>query len=122
MSETDRTHHGKESTTGATECCRPARRPAAGEIDADVRLLSTRANETRYEALRVLDASAEELCACEIEGTLPVSQSAVSQALSALYAAGLVDRRKEGRWRYYRTTDRARAMMEVLDGVRGGGR
>ncbi|MEM4780678.1 MAG: metalloregulator ArsR/SmtB family transcription factor [Halalkalicoccus sp.] len=89
-------HDGEESTTDATGCCRPAPRPSAGEIDADVRLLSTLANETRYEALRVLDASAEELCACEIEGALPVSQSAVSQALSALYAAELVDRQRRG--------------------------
>lgn len=120
MNGTDRLREDGGSTTGdGIACCTPAGRPDAEAIDADVRLLSTLANGTRYEALRLLAASEGELCACEIEGALPVSQSAVSQALGALYAAGLVDRRKEGRWRYYRVTQRARAVMETLDTVRG---
>jgi ArsR family transcriptional regulator, arsenate/arsenite/antimonite-responsive transcriptional repressor len=120
METTNRIREKGGSTTGdGTACCSPARRPDAGAIDADVRLLSTLANETRYEALRVLSASEEgELCACEVEGALSVSQGAVSQALGALYAAGLVDRRKEGRWRYYRPTETAWTVLETLDAVR----
>lgn len=120
MTETDRLREGAGSgrDDGAT-CCAPARRPDADAIDSDVRLLSTLANETRYEALWVLAASEGELCACEIEGALSVSQSAVSQALGALYDADLVERRKEGRWRYYRPTERAQAVLETLDTVRG---
>lgn len=119
MIEADRLQEDAGSSTDdGAACCAPARRPDADAIDADVRLLSTLANETRYEVLWVLAASEEERCACEIEGALSVSQSAISQALGALYGAGLVERRKEGRWRYYRLTERARTVLETLDTVR----
>jgi ArsR family transcriptional regulator, arsenate/arsenite/antimonite-responsive transcriptional repressor len=119
MNGTNRLQENAGSTTGEEgACCTPARRPDAAAVETDVRLLSTLANETRYEALLVLADSEEELCACEIEGGLPVSQSAVSQALGALYDAGLVERRKDGRWRYYRTSERARTLLETLDAIR----
>lgn len=119
MSETDQLHdqEGSATSNGKT-CCAPVQRPATAAIDEDVTLLSTLANETRYEAVRVLAASERELCACEIEGALPVSQSAVSQALGALYAAGLVERRKDGRWRYYRTTEATNRLIETIDSLR----
>jgi ArsR family transcriptional regulator len=47
-----------------------------------------------------------------------VSQSAVSQALSRLFSAGLVERRKEGRWRYYSATPRADRLLQALDETR----
>jgi len=47
-----------------------------------------------------------------------VSQGAVSQALSRLFSAGLVERRKEGRWRYYGATARAERLLGVLDETR----
>jgi hypothetical protein len=34
----------------------------------------------------------------------------------------LLDRRKDGRWRYYETTDRATALLEALDGTTGDAR
>jgi len=43
-----------------------------------------------------------------------VSDSAVSHALSELTDAGLVARRKEGKWRYYRTTDKAERLLGAL--------
>ncbi|MFD1644198.1 helix-turn-helix domain-containing protein [Haloarchaeobius litoreus] len=50
-----------------------------------------------------------------LDPLVDVSDSAVSHALSTLADAGLVDRRKEGRWRYYRATDRARALLAAVD-------
>ena len=47
-----------------------------------------------------------------------MSQGAVSQALSRLFGAGLVERRKEGRWRYYTATPRAERLLRVLDETR----
>jgi ArsR family transcriptional regulator len=47
-----------------------------------------------------------------------VSQGAVSQALSRLFSAGLVERRKDGRWRYYTATTRAERLLDVLDETR----
>jgi ArsR family transcriptional regulator len=54
-----------------------------------------------------------------LEPSLGVSQGAVSQALSRLFSAGLVERRKEGRWRYYTATRRANAFLSTLDETRG---
>jgi len=47
-----------------------------------------------------------------------VSDSAISHALSQLTDAGLVTRRKEGKWRMYRATPRANAVLVALDGSR----
>ena len=84
-------------------------------IEIDVRTLSAMGNETRYEALRLLAATDEEVCACDLAPELGVSQSTTSRALKALYEAGLVDRRKDGRWRYYTTTPRAETILTAID-------
>ena len=87
-------------------------------VDADVRTLSALGNRTRYETLRLVADADEEVCVCELEPALDVSQGAVSQALSRLYGAGLVDRRKDGRWRYYSATPCAERLLRVLDDTR----
>jgi Predicted transcriptional regulators len=58
------------------------------------------------------------LCVCELSPLLDVSDSAISHALSKLTDAGLVTRRKEGKWRMYRATPRANAVLVALDGSR----
>lgn len=89
------------------------------EVAVDVKTLAAIGNETRYEALRLVAADDGGTCCCELTSPLEVSQGAVSQALSRLYDAGLVTRRKEGRWRYYGATPRAERLLEVLDETRG---
>ena len=69
-----------------------------------VDVFSALGSETRYRVLVFLDSVDQEVCVCEIEAYLDVSQSTISQALSQLRGAGLVQRRKDGRWRYYTTT------------------
>lgn len=88
------------------------------EVATDVDILATLGNDTRYEALRLIAEVDDGVCVCEIEPALGVSQGAVSQALSRLFSAGLVDRRKEGRWRYYTATSRAKQLLRVLDDTR----
>jgi ArsR family transcriptional regulator len=87
-------------------------------VAADVETLATLGNDTRYEALRLIADAEDDVCVCELEPSLGVSQSAVSQALSRLFSAGLVERRKEGRWRYYSATPRAERLLDVLDETR----
>jgi len=72
-------------------------------------------NETRYRLARALTAADEELCVCELEPLVDVSESAVSHALSDLVDAGLVTRRKEGNWRYYDATDLADDLFQTAD-------
>ncbi len=89
------------------------------DLETDIELLSALGNETRYKIVRMLHAADdEELCVCEFSPLLDVSNSAISHALSQLTDAGLVTRRKEGKWRMYRATPRANAVLVALDGSR----
>jgi len=85
---------------------------------SDVELLSTLAGRTRYRLVRVLVEADEELAVCELDAVMGVSQSAVSHALADLASAGLVEGRDEGRWRYYRPTERAEQLLDALDETR----
>ena len=89
---------------------------------ADLTALKTLGNDTRYTIVRLLTAANRELCVCEINPIVDVSDSAISHALSDLYDAGLVTRRKDGTWRYYETTDRAEALLTALDETRAADR
>ena len=114
----------RQTTTESVEndklCCSSSVAINDDDIAADVGVLSAVGNETRYEALRLIAGANDGVCVCEIQPTLGVSQSAVSQALSRLHSAGLVTRRKEGRWRYYCATPTAERLLETLDDIRSG--
>ncbi len=58
------------------------------------------ADETRVRALMSLAGG--ELCVCQVVELLGLSPSTVSKHMSILQQAGLVERRKDGRWHYYR--------------------
>ena len=86
------------------------------QATAELEVLSALSNETRYTLVRVLVAAEEELCVCELNAVVDVTESGLSHALSALVDAGLVDGRKDGRWKKYRATNRAVALVTVLEG------
>ncbi|WP_252700606.1 ArsR/SmtB family transcription factor [Natronosalvus vescus] len=88
----------------------------------DQAALKTLSNDTRYTIVRLLATAGRELCVCEITPVVEVSDSAVSHALSDLYDAGLVMRRKDGTWRYYEATKRATSLLDALDHTREGSR
>jgi DNA-binding transcriptional ArsR family regulator len=90
------------------------------DVADHVTALTALASDTRYRIARLL-AAGDELCVCELSPLLDVSASAVSHALADLREAGLIERRKEGRWRYYRTTARAEAIIDALDATDGPG-
>jgi DNA-binding transcriptional ArsR family regulator len=94
-------------------------RAFVGDTTRDRAALSALGDETRYRLIRLLAATDDPLCVCELEPLVDVSESAVSHALSDLVDAGLVTRSKAGRWRYYGTTARARAVLDALDETRG---
>jgi ArsR family transcriptional regulator len=117
----DRKPSGEASavTAGASsDCCSAGHSLSDSAVAADVETLATLGNDTRYEALRLIAGADDGVCVCELEPSLGVSQGAVSQALSRLFSAGLVERRKEGRWRYYTATPRAERLLRVLDETR----
>lgn len=55
---------------------------------------------TRLRALRALGSG--ELCLCQLIAVLDLAPSTVSKHMALLDRAGLVTRRKEGRWQYFR--------------------
>jgi len=74
---------------------------------------------------RVLLALREgELCLCQIIELLGLSPSTVSRHMDVLQRAGLVARRRRGRWRFFRLAGRGaspqarRAIRWVLDSLR----
>jgi DNA-binding transcriptional ArsR family regulator len=85
-------------------------------VAEELEVLSALASETRLTLVRALVAADEELCVCELDALVDVSESAISHALSTLTDAGLVSGRKDGRWKKYRATKRAIALVTVLDG------
>jgi DNA-binding transcriptional ArsR family regulator len=91
----------------------------SASVEAELDVASALANETRYTLVRVLVAAGEELCVCELNAVVDVSESGLSHALSTLVDAGLVEGRKDGRWKMYRATNRAVALVTVLDGSVG---
>lgn len=61
-------------------------------------------DENRARAVAALAGG--ELCLCQIIEVLGLSPSTVSKHMSILQQAGLVERRKDGRWHYYRLAGR----------------
>jgi ArsR family transcriptional regulator, arsenate/arsenite/antimonite-responsive transcriptional repressor len=90
------------------------------EILAITKALS---DESRLRALIAVKDG--ELCLCQLIQVLGLSPATVSKHMEILERAGLVRRRREGKWRYYRLakdeTDGAarRALAWVLDELRG---
>ncbi len=64
-------------------------------------------DETRVRAL--LSLRGGELCLCQIIDFLGLAPSTVSKHMDVLQQAGLVERRKDGRWCYFRLVGRAGA-------------
>lgn len=128
MSQThDRVRRLLEGELG--ECCEADVEHRLGELEQvaqratrqterDSEVLGVLGNETRLGLVRALDTVDRELCVCELEALADVSESAVSHALSDLTDAGLVDRKKQGKWRYYEVTERASAILATLDETR----
>jgi len=60
-------------------------------------------DETRVRALLSLQEG--ELCLCQIITVLGLAPSTVSKHMNVLQQARLVDRRKRGKWHFYRLAD-----------------
>lgn len=72
-------------------------------------------DENRVRVLMALRAG--ELCLCQIIELLRLAPSTASKHLTLLYQAGLVERRKEGKWHYFQLPgdDAPRAARSAVD-------
>jgi DNA-binding transcriptional ArsR family regulator len=92
------------------------------DLGDDIATLGALSDPTRYRIARLLATTDGELCVCELTPLIEVGHSAISHALSDLREASLIERRKDGRWRYYRATGRLEAVFDALDRTRPDGR
>ena len=80
-------------------------------VDAQLTVFKALANESR---VRILEALRDgEMCACELQVVLDAPQSTVASHLRELADAGIVKKRRQGKWTYYRIGDTA--VLQLLD-------
>ena len=84
-------------------CCSPSPDSALSSAQAEELALVLRAlsEPVRLRLISIL-SQVDERCVCDLVEPLGVSQPTVSHHLKVLADAGLVDRRKAGRWMMYR--------------------
>jgi DNA-binding transcriptional ArsR family regulator len=86
----------------------PAARAGELQVSDLMDVLRALADDNRLRVLRALQGG--ELCVCRLIALLARAPSTVSQHLSLLRAARLVESRKEGRWLYYRLASESRVL------------
>lgn len=69
-----------------------------------VDILKALAEENRLRILSLL--MHDEMCVCEIEECLNMTQSNVSRHLTALKQCGILDSYKQAQWAYYKISDK----------------
>ena len=82
-----------------------------------VSIFKALSDQNRLRILASLTMYAE-LCACQITELLQVSGATSSRHLDVLIAAGLIDRRKDGRWVYYRLKADHDGFEPVMDWIK----
>ena len=76
------------------------------------RVFKALGDETRVRIVHLL-ARRGELCVCDVESALEISQSKASRHLRYLEQAGIVEDRRRGIWVYYRLARPASAVVDA---------
>ena len=98
-------------------CCGPATPPLPrADADALAARFKALADPARVAIVNRL-AAAEEVCVCDLNAALELSQPTVSHHLRVLREAGLVESSRRGTWAFYRLVPEA---IEQLRGTLGG--
>lgn len=85
--------------------------PDRETIDRQHAVFTALSNESRIRLLTALRDG--EKCVCELQVVLDAPQSTVATHLRKLKQAGLIKRRRKGKWSYYRLADGA--VLDLLD-------
>jgi ArsR family transcriptional regulator, arsenate/arsenite/antimonite-responsive transcriptional repressor len=80
-----------------------------------VYILKALADENRIRILNLLKSG--ELCVCDIEAVLGITQSNTSRHLSKLKVAGIIASEKKSQWVYYRLNDETFTKFPFLSTV-----
>lgn len=76
-------------------------KPVRSDLNTAVKALKALGGANRLRAAALLAYAGRELCVCELVDALGESQYNVSRCLGALGAAGLILKKKKGRWAMY---------------------
>lgn len=80
-------------------------------------LFKTLSDPTRLRLLNLL--AEEQVCVCDLQGTLGLDQPKVSRHLAQLRRAGLVEVERDGKWMHYRLARHGDPLVhDVLAGLR----
>jgi len=84
-------------------CCGNLAAPVldAGEAAATAELFRALSDPARVRIVNLLATAGGQLCACEFEPALGLSQPTVSHHLKKLTEAGLLEREQRGKWAYF---------------------
>ena len=70
-------------------------------ISESTEIFAALSDKTRLRIVYLLVLSGEPLCVCELVDSLEEPEANISRHLKILKHAGLVEERKDGRWKYY---------------------
>lgn len=89
-------------------CCRPILEEviSPGEAEVLARRLAVLAEPARLRIISLVK-QAGEMCGCDLEEPLGLSQPTVSHHLKVLVEAGFLERERRGKWAWYRVAPAA---------------
>jgi len=98
------------------DCCRPLGASTLSEDEAasTAALFKALGDPARVRIVNLLASKGGEVCACEFEPALGLSQPTVSHHLKKLTDAGLLDRRQRGKWAYFSINPEAASRLAGL--------
>jgi ArsR family transcriptional regulator len=101
----------------AAACCMPLSEAPLNAADADrlAAALKVIADPARLRLVSLIQARPDgQACACELQGSLGLSQPTVSHHLKVMVDAGLLERIRRGRWAYFRVVPESLAALTSL--------
>jgi ArsR family transcriptional regulator len=98
------------------DCCRSLGAPTLSEDEAasTAALFKALGDPARVRIVNLLASQGGEVCACEFEPALGLSQPTVSHHLKKLTDAGLLDREQRGKWAYFSINPEAASRLAGL--------
>ena len=104
-------------------CCSPALQPplSSSEAESTAAILKALADPARLRIVSLVGAT-DEICACELEEPLGLTQPTVSHHLRVLVEAGLLQREQRGRWAFFKVAEErlaeiSRVLRPSIDAV-----
>lgn len=102
-------------------CCAPLAAPVldAEEAGATAELFKALSDPARVRIVNLLATAGGQVCACEFEPALGLSQPTVSHHLKKLTDAGLLEREQRGRWAYFSLNSDAVEKLAAVADLKG---